>query len=205
MVTPPAASARHGRARKIRSARRRTEILDAAVEVFATSGYRAGSLRTVATRVGISEAGLLHHFPSKAALLAGVLERRDDDVRAELEEPRSVAGLLDMLIDRARRDAATPWVVELFCTLSAEATSRAHPAHEWFVSRYAEIRARLVRVFSVAEAESLLAPGVSPEGAARSTVALWDGLQVQWLLDRDAVDVPRELRDHLRRLTTLPL
>jgi hypothetical protein len=50
-----------------------------------------------------------------------------------------------------------------------------------------------------------MAPGASPERAAVSTVALWDGLQVQWLLDRDVVDVPAALRDRLRRLTTLPL
>ena len=52
--------------RRVRQDRaRRQEIVDAAVEVFATVGYHKGSLRDVADRVGMSQAGLLHHFPSK--------------------------------------------------------------------------------------------------------------------------------------------
>jgi ubiquinone biosynthesis protein COQ9 len=52
---------------------KRRVILDAALEVFAKSGYRSGSIRDIADRVGMSEAGLLHHFPNKSALLAAVL------------------------------------------------------------------------------------------------------------------------------------
>ncbi len=65
-----------------KSAATRTAILDAALEVFAESGYRAGSLREVAERVGMSEAGLLHHFRSKSALLMAVLDHRDELARA---------------------------------------------------------------------------------------------------------------------------
>ena len=62
--------------------------MDAAVEVFATVGYNKGSLREVADRVGMSQAGLLHHFPSKEHLLEAVLTWRDDDARALLGDPR---------------------------------------------------------------------------------------------------------------------
>ena len=47
-----------------KSAQRRQQIVDAAVEVFSLAGYRKGSLRDVADKVGLCQAGLLHHFPS---------------------------------------------------------------------------------------------------------------------------------------------
>ena len=41
----------------------------AALEVFSEAGYHKGSIRDVAERVGLSQAGLLHHYPSKHLLL----------------------------------------------------------------------------------------------------------------------------------------
>ena len=56
---------------------KRAEILAEAVRVFAESGYRGGSLKEIADRVGLSQAGLLHHFSSKEELLAEVIAARD--------------------------------------------------------------------------------------------------------------------------------
>jgi AcrR family transcriptional regulator len=43
-------------------------ILDRAAELFAQHGFAHTSLKTIADAVGLSKAGLLHHFPSKEAL-----------------------------------------------------------------------------------------------------------------------------------------
>src|SRR4051794_39778493 len=43
-------------------------ILDRAAELFAQHGFAHTSLKAVADAVGLSKAGLLHHFPSKEAL-----------------------------------------------------------------------------------------------------------------------------------------
>jgi len=174
---------------------KRTAILDAALEVFAESGYRSGSLRDVALRVGMSEAGLLHHFPNKSALLAAVLDRRDEHsltrvpIRGD-DGAATVRGLIEL----AAYNASVPGVVELYCILSAEATSPAHPAHEYFVGRYEFTRSNLRTAFEILEGEGRLAPGVKPQKAAVATIAMMDGLQVQWLLDRESVDMAEELR-----------
>ncbi len=47
---------------------RRGEILDAALAVFAEKGYAGGSMREIATRVGVTEPALYRHFSSKEAL-----------------------------------------------------------------------------------------------------------------------------------------
>ncbi|WP_369138350.1 TetR/AcrR family transcriptional regulator [Modestobacter versicolor] len=49
------------------------QILDRAAALFARHGVEHTSVQAVADAVGLSKAGLLHHFPSKDALHAGVL------------------------------------------------------------------------------------------------------------------------------------
>jgi AcrR family transcriptional regulator len=189
-----------------KSATTKAAILDAALAVFAEGGYRAGSLREVAARVGISETGLLHHFKSKSRLLELVLERRDE-LAAQFVPRTSTDGIETMhgLIALAKFNASEPGAVELYCTLSAEATSPSHPAHAYFTKRYESTRAALVHAFSDLRDQELMADGVGPDAAARSTIAMMDGLQVQWLFDRSALDMAVELRDHLMRITRLKL
>ena len=51
---------------------RRREILDAAVEIFGSKGYANGTLVEIADQVGMTHAGILHHFGSKDQLLLEV-------------------------------------------------------------------------------------------------------------------------------------
>lgn len=175
---------------------RKTAILDAALEVFAESGYRSGSLRDVALRVGISEAGLLHHFPNKVKLLEAVLEHRDELSRDMVPvETGDGAETLRGLVALATYNASVPGVVELYCTLSAEATSVLHPAHGYFARRYEWTRSVISNAFVRLERSGRLRSELDPLRAAVATIALMDGLQVQWLLDRSLIDMARELED----------
>lgn len=194
------ASRRRGSYAKTEEKRR--SILDAALEVFAESGYRSGSLREVALRVGMSEAGLLHHFPNKSSLLAAVLERRDDHSTEIINlDPDAGRETLKGLVYLASYNASIPGVVELYCVLSAEATAPDHPAHQYFVDRYTFTRGMISRAFVTMAQRGELREGVDPDSAARSTIAMMDGLQVQWLLDRNSVDMAEELRVYLSGLT----
>src|SRR4051812_32348598 len=178
-----------------KSEQTRKSILDAALKVFAESGYRSGSLRSVADRVGMSEAGLLHHFPNKSALLAAVLERRDEQTQDQFDfDPTHGRDLLQSLVKLAEYNASTPGVVELFCTLAAEATSVEHPAHEYFQRRYEFTTAMIQKGLEEVAARGELRAGVVPDAAARGSVALMDGLQIQWLLDRNSVDMADDMR-----------
>ncbi|MFN8074209.1 MAG: TetR/AcrR family transcriptional regulator [Kineosporiaceae bacterium] len=196
---PPARGYARGRAR-------REEILDAAMELFGEVGYHSASLREIAQRVGISHPGLLHHFASKELLLAAVLEMRDerDEARFGMATAQG-AGVLKGLLELVEDNARNPRIVELFCVLSAEATSPDHPAHDYFRRRYANVAAQLTRALADVAAEGGLRPGVEPDLAARVVTAVMDGLQVQWLLDRSAVDMAAGLRAVLDSLLATPL
>ncbi|MEG1678687.1 MAG: helix-turn-helix domain-containing protein, partial [Stenotrophomonas sp.] len=64
------------RRRSPKGEKRRQQILDAAMRVFARDGYSNASIAEVATDVGLTLPGLLHYFPSKTDMLLAVLEVR---------------------------------------------------------------------------------------------------------------------------------
>lgn len=198
MTDISSATARKPRGEYAKTAETRQAILDAALEVFA-SGYNGGSLRDIAERVGMSEAGLLHHFKNKSALLQAVLDHRDDLARAivDFDAADPVDGLRG-LAKLAAYNASIPGVVELFCTLSAEATSPAHPAHDYFINRYAYVRRSIGDCARRIDASGGLKQGVDPDRFAVTTIALMDGLQVQWLLDPTSTDMAEALAEHFR-------
>ncbi|MEB0000549.1 TetR/AcrR family transcriptional regulator [Cryobacterium sp. RTS3] len=188
-----------------KTAGRRQEILEASIEVFANHGFRNGSLREIAERVGMSQAGLLHHFSNKNELLAGVLELRDERSVAlvPIDETPGIETIRGMVRAAEYNAEYAPGLVELHCVLSAEATAPEHPAHQYFVDRYTWVVSLMFEAFSNAQAAGQLREGVDPRSAARSLIALSDGLQVQWLLAPDTLDMAEELRSFLRPLFTV--
>src|SRR6516162_5189347 len=70
---------------RLTAEQRRESILDAATEVFAAAGYRAGKVSDVAARVGVTEPVIFQNFGSKAALYAAVLDRVAAEIRDELQ------------------------------------------------------------------------------------------------------------------------
>jgi AcrR family transcriptional regulator len=60
---------------------RRTEILDTAAALFASSGLRT-SLKKIADACGILPGSLYHHFESKEALVVELVERYQSDLDA---------------------------------------------------------------------------------------------------------------------------
>ena len=101
--------------------------------------------------------------------------------------------VLRHLVKSAKNNAGKRGLVELFANLSVEATAPDHPAHDYFVERYAALKATVTRAFADLQLEGALRPGVVPDVAAAQLVAAMDGLQVQWLLDPESVDMAAAL------------
>jgi TetR/AcrR family transcriptional regulator, regulator of autoinduction and epiphytic fitness len=60
--------------------RKRSAIIDAAIDEFRTAGYEATSMDRIAARAGASKRTVYNHFPSKEALFAAILHRLWDTV-----------------------------------------------------------------------------------------------------------------------------
>ncbi|MEV4125583.1 TetR/AcrR family transcriptional regulator [Nocardia sp. NPDC049707] len=177
---------------------RRRAILEAALEVFAERGYQGATIAIVAERVGLSQQGVLHYFPNKQTLLANVLELRDqNDLDVLLATAQGHATTLDFLAELVERNAERPGIVQSFTVLAAESVTEDHPAREYFVDRYAQARERLTALLE-RDLGGDPPHGVSHRDAAVLLIAALDGLQQQWLLSPDDVDMPALLRKFLQ-------
>lgn len=190
--------------RLVRGEASRDRILTTAIEVFGTQGFRGGSLRDISRKVGISEAGLLHHFGSKAGLLVAVLAERDRrDAERRANEEGDGVGLVDGMRHQVRRNADTPGLVGLHVVVSAEATEPGHPAHELYRERYRGLREQDRTHFRELIEQGLLRSDVDPDKIGPITSAVMDGLQLQWLLDPEHVDLV-DLFEHFLSLLDAP-
>ncbi|WP_406492668.1 TetR/AcrR family transcriptional regulator [Streptomyces sp. NBC_01604] len=183
-----------GMSARVRSEERRAAIVTAALEVIAERGYRGASLAAVAERVGLTQQGLLHYFPTKDALLVAVLEERDRWDAVPAGQWRT-----DLLAQLVEYNAMRPGIVQTFSALLGESVTEGHPARGYFTERYAQVRASMAQVLR-AEYGDRLPNGLTPERTAPLLVAVMDGLQYQWLLDPDSVDMPGAFRDFLTML-----
>lgn len=193
----------NGRAdlRRVRGDIRRKRILSTAVEVFGEQGYRGTSLREIARRVGISDAGLLHHFGSKTGLLAATIAERDDRDRERREDSEaSGVTFVDTMREQVARNAESPGLVALHVVLSAEATDPQHPAHESFRERYRHLRHQDDSAFARLQEEGRLRDDLDPRRVGQLVTAMMDGLQLQWLLDPQEVDMVGLFEDFLHLL-----
>ena len=179
---------------QLRTAERRTAILEAATAVFGARGYNSGSLVEIAELVGMTHAGILHHFGSKEQLLLAVLAHRDEADLERLDDHASPVGaaFLDHLVHTAEYGAERAGVIKTYTVLSAESVTGNHPAQEFFRDRFSGLRSRVASDLGIAV-------GVDPDDprvvtAASAIVAVTDGLQVQWLLDPVHVDMPTTVK-----------
>ena len=180
---------------------RRARIVADATKLFAAGGFHSTSLRDIAECAGISKSTLLHHFVSKEELLTAVLVHRDQQILA-VPEPSDGGARAELLsiVDAARQQHSQRGLIELYAVLSCEATAQAHPAHTYFERRNENGRRYFTNLFQRLQASGEVAAWRDAEHEAAWLIALWDGLQFQWLYDPSAVDVADGLAEHLASL-----
>ncbi|MFZ0530986.1 MAG: TetR/AcrR family transcriptional regulator, partial [Propionicimonas sp.] len=176
--------------RAIATAERRDQILDAAVAAFTENGFNGTSMRDIAARVGMSHTGVLHHFPEKAGILEAVLDRRVERATAGLElDPRDGTHFLQSLIALAEHDLAHPDDLRMFRIIAAESLSPAHPAHGYMQNWYRAVRHAITEALEDLRNRGHYIAQVSIEEAAAQIAGLRDGLDPQWLLEPDCIDL----------------
>lgn len=169
---------------------RRQEIVRAAARTFGAKGYQKGSLIEIAEQVGMTHAGVLHHFGSKEALLIAVLEYRDaEDIEAR--EGRKMPLGMDLfrhLCLTALVNSRREGLVQTYAVLTGESVTENHPARAFVQTRFSSLRGYIEDAF-----REVCGPDLDEEicrQAAAAVVGVMDGIQLQWLLDKDAVDLP---------------
>ena len=112
-ATQPDAKRRDGKHPDAKQPDTRQRILTIAGELFARQGYTATTIADIARELGTTTAALYYHFPSKSAILAGLLAvpikayaRLLDSLDSGVAKPEDLlAAIIDICADS--RDLAT--------------------------------------------------------------------------------------------------
>ena len=139
----------------------------------------------------------MHYFESKEDLLVQILRKkdlRDEIVGNDVVQQGNFTTVLN-------RNTQEPGLVALYVTMVAAASDPAHPAAAYFKERYD----RLMKLAEDSYYEDK--PNPTEEELAffrtmtRASLAMADGLQQQWLVDRN-IDVAGTMEIFLQQVRT---
>ena len=183
---PP--SPRPRRTQAERTQQRKEQLIRAAIRYFGQYGYHGAKLSEIARAAGVTEPGLLHHFPSKEQLLMDVLAERDrlDRQRFDPSVPGQAGGVLAALQALDEYNQSVPGLVQLFTMLVAESVEQAHPGHAYFLQRYQDLRKDYTPLVQAGQARGEIRQDIPAEDLVRLLFALMDGLQIQWLYEPES-------------------
>lgn len=192
-ASPPGTRQPRGRAR-------RTAVLQVARRLFALHGFKGASLAAMAQEAGITDAGLLYHFPTKRDLLLAVIEEGDREQDAALSRVRDSTGmaLLERMATFGEDLEADPVLTTLDVTLSAEHLQDDSAVNRYFRARYERFRAQLARSFADARDRGSLAHQTDPQAEAQLLIAVLDGLRLQWILSGGRVSLATGMRLYMQ-------
>lgn len=191
--------------RQTRGLVRQDQILEAAFELFATIGVRATTLAAVAQKVGLSEAGVLHHFTSKDDLLLAVLARADSslaDTEAWLAAPGGGIESLRRLPATALLLTSNPLLARLRTMVTAESVVQDGAARRYVTERTRQIRDVVGGMLAEGVRRGEFAADTAVKARAAEIVAFMEGIQIEWLLEPDAIDLVVAYESYVTSLVT---
>jgi len=177
---------------------RKEEILETASKLFAEYGYQGTSFASIAEKVGLTEQGVLHYFPNKENLLQGVLQYRDDEAFNRYSKffdltNKNIDVFFDLLVEAFSENEKVPGLIQLFTVLVGESIRSDHLLHDYFVERYRQVRELYIQNFINMNLKKLR-PDIDEGQLASVIMAVMDGLQIQWLLDPEKVNLVESFR-----------
>ena len=90
-----------------------------------------------------------------------------------------------------------PGLVQAYTVLMGESVGEDHPARDWFRDRYPRRRANIAAALSAGIESGEIRPDVDCDALAAEIIAMMDGLQVQWVLNPDQVDMAAVFADYI--------
>lgn len=185
----------------------RDVILDALLQVLATRGIDALSVRTVAAAAEVSPAQVQYYFRTKTELLTAALTRVHERMDARLDRV-DVRGSTDQVLrrfllawlplDEERRTDATVWLAfTSAATTHPELAALVHDSDQ-------SVLDALTGVISHGQGDKTLTAMMDPIEAATLLLAVVDGLTIRAISHPDVTDVVAILDRCLDTLLTHP-
>jgi len=168
---------------------------------FGRRGYEGARLVDIAADAGVTDAGLLHHFPTKKALFQAVVERRDATY-VNMWDPNIVTTrqMLDAFVESVRATASDRDLARFRRTLSAAALLEGHPAEGHLAHRLEQALAGLVPFLEGCRDRGELRADLDAQQVVLEVLAMNSGLRELWLQLPEQVDYPGALTKAIDRI-----
>ncbi len=183
-----------------RTRQRKEQVIQEAFRFFGQYGYHGARLADIAKAAGVTEPGLLYHFPSKEHLLMEVIAERDRLDRERFSPSRREEGgnALDSYKGLVEHNETVPGLVQLFTVLVAESIDEQQPGHEFFRRRYQELRSQTGEILRRAQVRGEIRNDISCDDLVIMLFAMMDGLQIQWLYEPHTIKMAWLFEQFLR-------
>ena len=188
------------------TARARSRLLRAALDLIAERGYQRASLAAIGERAGYSRGVVNFHFGSKSALLANLIESMYDHWRrttlGPIPEDLMAADALCAELASVRDLAlGAPSAAQAFYVLLLEALGPLPELRPRFASLHEGLRSEVAERLRAGIEAGDVRSDVVPEAQAALLVGAIRGVMYQWVLDQERIDLAGaldELQKNLR-------
>jgi AcrR family transcriptional regulator len=158
------------------------EIVDAAIELFGSRGFKGTTIAAIAERVGLTDAGVLHHFPTKASLIEAALDRGLMLQTTRMQELLAPGGLeaIRRMRDWGSVVEESPELSALQIVMSTEGIAPDSPVRGYVLERYSNLHELIVGLVRQGVKRGEIRPSVDADWEASALVAYLDGIRLQW-------------------------
>lgn len=156
---------------------KRRQIVAAAVECFARSGFHATSTAEICAAAGMSPGNLFHYFDSKSAIIEAIALEDQREVAkffAGLPDTGDAIAAIQQIAAAALEQATDPVYARISIEIAAEAT-RNPEITALFAINGTLVKSKLIGILKRGIANGQIDPGLNPALAATWLIALTDG------------------------------
>jgi AcrR family transcriptional regulator len=166
--------------------------------MFGTHGLRGTSIAAIARRLGLTDSGVHHYFPTKDALVDAVIERAVQLQTTQmqslvrpggLEAIRNMAGWGEIL-------EQTPELVALQVVLSTEAILDNSAIGDQIRRRYDAVQDLAAGLIREGIERGEIRADIDADWEASSLIAYLDGIRLQWLYSDRQLPVADRVRQY---------
>jgi len=171
------------------AAERKAQIVDEAMRLAAELGPDRMTTQKLADAVGITQAAIFRHFPSKSEIWMAVADRIGSAMPAKLiesDEPPLVR--LRAIVERQFEFIVkTPSIPAIL--YSRELHAENEPLRKQFSELIGKRQALFAGFFAAAAKNGDLQPDLDPEDAARLLLAFIQGMAMRWSMEERRFDL----------------
>jgi TetR/AcrR family transcriptional regulator, acrAB operon repressor len=181
------------------SDRTRQELLDAALVVFGREGYAAARLEDVARAAGVTRGAIYHHYGSKSALFASLIENAAQTGSRALDEAIAAGGsfgeiarrILVSSLSLLQEDSRFRGAVALQLISTGDAPELTGLRRLTLQQGEAEMR-QLTAFIEIGLTQGAVRPSLDPRVAAQAFLAYRRGLVLTALTAPEPPDIYRQ-------------